>query len=262
MKPVELEGKIAVITGASQGIGRATAIELARHGVKQVLGARNQENLAKTAQSVRELGGEALVVQTDVTVQEQVQSLVDSALERWGSVDILVTNAGQYIHRLAVELDAAVIERSMGVNFYGQLYAVLAVMPHMLAQGSGSIVLVSTLDSRVCLPTDGPYVAAKSALTGLGSVLRQELKPHGIHVCIMLPGRVETAFIDNLKVPAISGVVPPDAVARAIVKGIQRRKAEIILPTRVRLMYYASVIHPVLGDWVVRTFHLQGWLSD
>jgi len=226
------------------------------------LGARNGDGLEETAASVNALGSEALVIKTDVTEQAQVNSLVEAALKRWGSVDILVANAGQYIHRLAVELDATIVERSMQINFYGQLYAVLAVMPHMLSQRSGSIVLVSSLDSKVFLPTDGPYVAAKSALTGLGGVLRQELAPHGIHVCIMLPGRVGTAFISNLKVPAISGVVPPEMVAKAIVTGISKRRAEIILPTRVRLLYYASVIHPALGDWAVRTFNFQGWLTD
>lgn len=253
------QDRIAIITGASKSIGRATALELARRGAHLCLASRHVAGLEETASGVHALGREALVVQTDVTSQEQVQALVDRAIQHFRRVDILVSNAGIYVRSSVDRLDIATLQHSLDTNFYGAARCVLGVLPHMLAQGSGSIVLVSSFDGKKALPGDAPYACAKFALNALGETLRQELSPRGIYTSLILPGRVDTDFMLGLKVPRIQPPIPAASVARAIISAIQHRRAEVIMPTRVLGLHYLNAIHPRLGDLVVRLFHLQGW---
>ncbi len=252
-------GKVAIVTGASSGIGRATALELAREGAHVALAARRQPLLEEVAREVEAVGSEALVVPTDVTDRAQVERLVARTLEHWGRVDILVANAGVYVRRPIVELQPEDLEVSLAVNFYGSVYPVLAVLPHMLSRRSGHIVLVTSMDGKKGIPPDAPYVVAKFALAGFGDVLRQELHGTGVHATVVFPGRVDTPLIENLKVPWISAKIPPEKVARAIVRGIRRRAPEIIVPWQARLLVWAHMISPRLADWGVRFFHLEGW---
>jgi NADP-dependent 3-hydroxy acid dehydrogenase YdfG len=251
--------EIAIVTGASSGIGRATALALARTGAHVALAARTKAALQEVAQDIRTLGREVLVVPTDVTQQEQVEHLVAETLAHWGRVDVFVANAGQYVRCRVSELTVADIERAMAVNLYGALYGLLAVLPHMLARKSGHLVLVSSLDGKKGLPLDAPYVSAKFALTGLGEVMRQELHGTGVHVTIVLPGRIDTPLIEDLRVPRVSPKYSPDMVARAIVKSIRRRKPEAIVPGFYRLFVILSALSPRLSDWFVRISHLEGW---
>jgi NADP-dependent 3-hydroxy acid dehydrogenase YdfG len=256
---VPLLNLVAVVTGASSGIGRATALALAKRGAHVSLAARTESALQELADEIRLLDREALVVPTDVTDQEQVDCLVAKTLDRWGQVDILVANAGAYIRSPIRELTVHEMRRSMAVNFYGALYAVLAVQPHMVEQGDGHIVLVSSLDGKKGLPRDAPYVAAKFALAGYAEVLRQELHGSGVRVTTVFPGRVDTPLIDTLEVPRVSAKIPAEAVARSIVGAVQRPKPEVIIPFQARMLYLVNVLSPNLGDWLVRLFHLQGW---
>lgn len=251
--------KVAIVTGASSGIGRATALALAREGAGVALAARTEPDLRQAAGEIRALSREALVVPTDVTCRGDVEHLVMETLDRWGRVDILVANAGAYVRSPVTELTVGDMERSMAVNFYGALYAVLAVQPHLLNQGSGHIVLVSSMDGKKGLPLDAPYVAAKSALAGYGEVLRQELSGRGIGVTTVFPGRVDTPLIDTLEVPRISAKISPQAVAEAVVAAILRREPEVIIPFQARLLHLVDAVSPRLSDWFVKAFHLQGW---
>lgn len=259
MSKEALTDKFAIVTGASSGIGRATALALADEGAHVALAARTDPALQEVADEIQARGREALVIPTDVTRQEQVEHLVARTLDKWGRIDMLIANAGAYVRSPVRELTVEEVRRSMAVNFYGALFAVLAVQPHMLAQGSGHIVLVSSADAKKGLPIDAPYVAAKSALDGLGEVLRQELHDSGVHVTTIFPGRVDTPLLDDLKVPWISGKISPERVARAIVRAIRRRRPEVIIPARVKALYYLNVLSPRLGDWIARFLHLQGW---
>jgi len=259
IKGETLLDKVAIVTGASSGIGRATSLALAGEGARVALGSRNVPALREVAEAIAELGREALVVPTDVTQQAQVERLVEATLARWHRVDILVANAGAYIRCPVPELTVAQMERSFAVNFYGALYALLAVLPPMLKQRSGHLVLVSSLDGKKGLPPDAPYVAAKFALAGLGEVARQELCDHGVYVTTVFPGRVDTPLIETLEVPWISAKIPPEAVARAIVRAILRRTPEVIIPFHTRALVYLNTFFPRLGDWAVRLLHLEGW---
>ncbi len=259
MKKPLLLNQVAIVTGASSGIGRATALALARQGAYVALAARNTAALEILAGEIKSLGGETLVVPTDVSQPEQVNRLVDAVIQCWGYLDILVSNAGQYIRAPISKMERPELEQSMAVNFYGGVYAVQAVLPHMLARSAGHIVLVSSLDGKLALPGDGPYVAAKFALNGFGATLRQELAGKGISVTLILPGRVDTPMIRDLHVPSISAKISPEAVANGIVRAIRRRPAEVILPLQGGLLYYISVFSPSLSDRLTRLFHLQGW---
>jgi len=251
--------EVAVVTGASSGIGRATALALAEKGAHVSLGARTESALHTLADEIRGRGREALVVPTDVTDKNQVNRLVAETLARFQRVDILVANAGAYVRSPIRALTVEEMKRSMAVNFYGALYAVLAVQSHMLEQRDGHIILVSSLDGKKGLPQDAPYVAAKFALAGYGEVLRQELHGSGVHVTTVFPGRVDTPLIDTLEVPRVSAKMPAEAVARSIVAAVRQPKPEVILPIQGRALHLVNALSPRLGDWLVRLFHLQGW---
>ncbi|MGD2104308.1 MAG: SDR family NAD(P)-dependent oxidoreductase [Anaerolineae bacterium] len=255
----ELLDKVAVVTGASSGIGRVTALALAKEGMHVALAARTESALRDVAEEIRTLGQEALVVPTDVTHRTEVDHLVKETLGRWGRIDILVANAGEYVRSPILDMTLRDVEQSMAVNFYGALHAVLAVQPHLVDRGSGHIVLMSSIDGKKGLPLDAPYAAAKFALAGYGEVLRQELRSHGVHVTTVFPGRVDTPLIETLEVPPISAKIPPNAVARAIVDAVRQKKPEVVIPFHGRLLQLVDVLSPRLGDWVVRFFHLQGW---
>ncbi|HVN55625.1 MAG TPA: SDR family NAD(P)-dependent oxidoreductase [Anaerolineaceae bacterium] len=254
-----LTGKVAIVTGASLGIGENTALALAERGAKVSLAARSVSRLEEIANSIRQQGGEALVHPTDVTDPKQVESLVQATLSCWERIDILVSNAGQYIRRPIREMSMADLERSINVNFYGHVRAVKAVIPPMASQGSGHIILVSSMDGKKGIPPDAPYVSAKFALTGFGDVLRQELRPAGIAVTTILPGRVDTPMVADLDFSWISPKVPARQVSQAILSAIDRRPAEVILPFQAYLLYLLNVFSPRLSDAAVQLFRLWGW---
>lgn len=257
-----LMDEVAIVTGASSGIGWATTLALAESGAHVALAARTESALHELADEVRNLGRQALVVPTDVTHKEQVDHLVTETMARWGRVDVLVANAGAYIRSPVRELTVEEVQCSMAVNFYGALHAVLAVQPRMLERGDGHIVLVSSLDGKKGLPRDAPYVAAKFALAGYGEVLRQELHGTGVRVTTVFPGRVDTPLIETLEVPTVSAKIAAESVADAIVGAVCRPKPEVIIPIQGRALHLVNAVSPRLGDWIVRLFHLQGWEEE
>ncbi len=254
-----LQGKVFIITGASSGIGRAAALTLAQQGGRLALAARSADRLRQTADEVRSCGGEALAVAADVTDREQVDRLVRETIHRWGQVDVLISNAGQYVRAPVLEMTFPDLERSMAVNFYGHVHVVQAVLPGMIRRGSGHILLVASMDAKKGLPLDAPYVSAKYALGGFGDVLRQELRPKQIAVTTLFPGRVDTPMIADLSVPWISSKISPELAARAIVRAVRTRPAEVILPPQAALLHLVNVFSPRLADWFIHTLRLEGW---
>jgi NADP-dependent 3-hydroxy acid dehydrogenase YdfG len=251
--------KVAIVTGASAGIGRATALALAKEGACVALAARREKGLVELSGKIEQLGRKALVLPTDVTRREQVEAMVQNVLTEWGRVDILLSNAGEYVRAPIVDLDAADLQRSLNVNYFGGVYCIKAVLPHMLAQKSGHIVAVTSMDGKIGLPPDAPYVSAKFAMTGFLEVLRQEVSDHGIAVTNVLPARVDTEMIGHLRFSWISPKISADHVARSILHAIRRRKPIVIVPARARLLYYINVFAPRLSDKLTRFFRLQGW---
>ena len=259
MSTNSLQGKVAIVTGASSGIGRATALALADQGACVALASRNRAALSSLAQELQGQGRQAVAIPTDVTQREQVEALIQEVIAHWARVDILVSNAGEYIRAPISDLNPADLQRSLDVNFFGGVYCVKAVLPHMLAQKSGQIVFVTSMDGKIGLPLDAPYVSAKFALTGFCEVLRQEVRDSGISVTNVLPGRVDTGMIEDLKFAWISPKISPERVAAAILNGIRKQKPIVIVPPLAKLLYYINVFAPTLSDRLSRLFRLEGW---
>ena len=254
-----MRNSVVIITGASSGIGRATALAFAGEGARLALAARDVSRLEETEREVRQTGCEVFVRAVDVSDRVQTQALVDETIHRFGRVDIVVCNAGQYVRGPISTLTREEFERAMSVNFYGALHLIYAALPHMIARGSGHIVAVSSVDGKKGLPLDAAYVSSKFALTGFMDVLRQELYDTGVYASTILPGRVDTPMIDNLAVPLISAKISSARVARAIIRAVRRRKAEVIVPGGgPRILVLLNAIFPAAADWLVRVFRLEG----
>jgi NADP-dependent 3-hydroxy acid dehydrogenase YdfG len=187
---LDLTGKVVIVTGASSGIGAATARLLHAAGARPVLAARRADRLADLS---TELGG-ALALPTDVTDSEQVLDMVAAALDRHQRVDGLVNNVGGSLHGPLAEVDPAEYRKILDLNVVSLLAVTQAVLPAMRKQGFGRIVNISSGSSRVVLPGDGAYVATKSAVNMLSAVFRQELASDGIAVSLLLPSVTATEF--------------------------------------------------------------------
>jgi short-subunit dehydrogenase len=255
---MQLRGAVAVVTGASRGIGRATALALAGKGANVALGARSAEALEQVAAEARSRGVDAFALPLDVAQSEEARGIVRAAIDRWGRVDVVVANAGSYLRTPILELKAADVQRSLDVNFFGELHPILAALSQMVERRSGAIVVVSSLDGRHGMPGDAPYAIAKGALSSLVQVLRQELGPLGIGVTGVFPGRVTTEMIADLRPSRLGGAASPERVARAIVRAVERGHPEVILPRFNRLLLYSDAITPRLTEWAIRSWHLDG----
>lgn len=252
------QNKVILITGASSGIGRATALVFAKLNAKVILSSRNEEKLESLRQEIESNGGQALVIKTDVSSFEDTQRMIKTSILKWGNIDILIANAGIYIKDVSHEINVESFRESFNINFFGVLHAIKSVLPDMKRQGKGHIVIVNSLDAKKGIIGDSPYVASKSALDGFGDVLRQELKGDGIRITSIYPARVDTPMIQNIRVPWISPKISPFKVAKAIVKGIKRNKAIVIVPSSNFLLGSLNNMFPRLLDWFYLKFRIEG----
>lgn len=260
MKKQQLRGQNAAVTGASSGIGRATALALAGQGVNLALIARNRERLEAVAEEARALGVRAEVFVADTTDEAAVKAAVEGALERFGRLDIFHCNAGIYLRCPARDLAMEQIRHMFETNFYGTLRCTYAVLPHFIRQGRGTLVVTVSMDGKKGVPPDAAYVATKFALNGFMQVLRQELRGTGVRVVTVFPSRTDTPQIEFVDCPAVTAKVSPQRVAEAIVRAVAGRKKEVMVPAGAcRLLVWADAVSPSLGDWMIRAFRLAGW---
>lgn len=252
--------RVVVIAGASSGIGRETALRLATRGDLLVLGARRLDLLEHLSEEILSAGGEAEVVQTDVTDASQVDRLVQRGIDRWGRIDVAVANAAQFFYEPLVDSSTETYLRAMDVNFHGTVRLVYAVLPHMMRQGSGHLVFTSTFDSRFGNRNEGAYVASKHAQGGFAEVARRELAPLGISASSVLLGRVDTPMIEDLKVSPVQPKISAAKAADVIVRAIDRRTAHIVYPPiRGRLLLFFNILSPAMMDRVSGWLRLHGW---
>jgi NAD(P)-dependent dehydrogenase (short-subunit alcohol dehydrogenase family) len=256
-----LNGKVALITGASSGIGRAAAVRLAGLGVHVALAARTEAALREAAGEVERAGGQALVVPTDVTDAEACGAAVSRTVERFGQLDVLVCCAGVSMRARFEETRLDAIEQLMRVNFLGTLYPTWHAIPHV-KRTRGSLVAVSSLVGKRGTPTYAVYGASKFAVQGLYESLRVELAPDGVHVGVVSPGHVATPLRERVlgpdgqpwptPPPVPFRVWPVGLVVDRIVRVITRRKAEALLPAFVGPMLAAGqLLGPWLGDRLI-----------
>ncbi len=210
----ELEGKVAVVTGASSGIGRATALELARCGARVAICARRTDRLDALAAEIGGAGGLAHAGYLDVTQREQCASFMAGVVEKWGGIDILVNNAGLMPLSFFKNLKVDEWDRMVDVNIKGVLYCTAAVIGHMAEKGSGHIVNVSSVAGRIVFPSGSVYCATKHAVTALSEGLRQEFSARaGIRVTSIEPGAVDTELSSTITDESLSGFV--DSIKKA-----------------------------------------------
>lgn len=250
-------GKVAIISGASSGIGRATALALANQRMRLALNSRSQPDLEEVARMVDQIGGEALVHAGDLSEPETSQRLVGATVERWGKVDILVLSHGQYIHGAYNETSVAAMEHALKVNFYGAYHLVQATLPEMVSRRAGHLIFISSMIAKKALPNDLPYVVSKFALSGFADALRQELFRTDLAVTTIFPARIATRMIADLDLSPMARPAPAESVAGAVLKGLRTRQPEIVLPFKSNALVYLSVLSPRLADWAVRYFRLE-----
>ena len=246
--------RIVVITGASAGIGRATAVRFAREGARLVLAARSRERLEELAARIGErFGTGVLAVPCDVRNPQEVEALAEAAMARFGRIDVLVNNAGYGLYGRIEDTPGDAFRDLLDTNVLGAHNAIRAVLPHMRRQDSGHIVNVGSVVGKRSWPYHGAYAASKFALTGLTQALRGELGGTGISVTLVLPASTDTEFFANAPthspeyVPAPLGPVQtPGRVARAIVRSVERPAPEVHLQPLMRIAHVLAEVFPGL----------------
>lgn len=193
-----LSDKVAIVTGASSGIGEATAVELGRHNVKVVVAARRSERLKELVGRIKEAGGYALACECDVTDRSQVERMVQAARDTFGGVDTIINNAGVMPLSMMEECRVEDWDSMIDVNIKGLLYGVGAVLPEMVKRGSGHIINISSIAGRRVFPAGAVYCGTKHAVHAISEGLRAELAEKNIRVTIIAPGIVDTELQDHI----------------------------------------------------------------
>ena len=194
-----IKGKVAIVTGASSGIGYATCLALSKAGARVAAGARRTDRLESLEKEIAKNGGEILIQKLDVTKKAECDSFVDAAAKKWGMVDILVNNAGLMPLSFFKSLKVDEWDRMIDVNIKGVLYCTAAAIPHMLGKKSGHIVNISSVAGRVVFPAGSVYCATKYAVTALSEGLRQEFSTRSnIRVTCIEPGVVATELTNTI----------------------------------------------------------------
>jgi len=226
-----IEGKIIVITGASSGLGEASARHLSVQGATVVLGARRADRIQALADELTHRGGKAIAIATDVTQREQVKRLVDTAVQRFGRIDVMINNAGLMPHSPLERLKIEEWDRMIDVNIKGVLYGIAAALPHMQRQKAGHIINVSSVAGHKVRPGSAVYSATKHAVLALSEGLRQEVKPYNLRTTVISPGAVATELPDSISEPDVAAsihayyeavAIPADSFARAVAFAISQ----------------------------------------
>ncbi len=253
---MDYRGRVAIVTGASSGIGRQVAFDLAAEGVALVLCARRAELLHAVAAecAVHGAGVEALV--GDVADRAFVESLATRAMERFGRLDIVVNNAGISKHKQIFHVTPDEVEHVLRVNFLAAAWLTLAALPAMLRQGSGWIVNVSSAAGKLPPPREAVYAASKFALTGFTEGLWLDLAGSNIHAVVIHVGAIDTEIWAKTDEPtAYRGrKLPPSAVSAAVLRAIERRRHEVWVPASLRLAWWLRLALPGVFRWGAARF--------
>jgi len=255
---------VAVVTGASSGIGAQTALALARRGWAVVLAARRAERLTEVAEKCRAGGGEAIVQVTDVADASQVERLVQMTVERFGRIDVMLNNAGYGHFGRVHEISERDMRRIFDVNFFGVFHGCKAAAPIMMRQKSGHIFNVSSVIGRRGSPFHGAYCATKFAICGLSDSLRLEMQPYGVKVTCVCPALTATEFFENVRAGQPRSKsdylnrakkMPAEKVAERIVRTIGRNKPRIVLTTGAKFLLLLDAVWPRAADRIMKIYH-------
>jgi short-subunit dehydrogenase len=233
---MKLDGARVLLTGASRGIGAATAMVLANHGAHLAIAARHQDELEKVAERVREAGGDAHPMVVDVSKPDQVKAMVAEVEDKLGGIDVLINNAGLGLSGPVKDIKPDDLRYVFEVNVIAPQIAISSVLPPMLKRKRGHIVNVGSVASHIAAPDMGGYSSTKFALKALTDSLRLELQGSGVGVTLVCPGPIATEFTQSSRgtypdhYPKRPVGAPAEDVGRAIVRGIEKRLAEVFVP--------------------------------
>ena len=253
---MDFKNKVVLITGASSGIGKQTAIEFAKLGSNIILVAKTKNKLEQVENQLKQFNVTTLVCPCDVSKKEQVENMSKIVLKKFNSVDILINNAGFAIYGSVFDLSIDEIESQMETNYFGMIYCTKLFLPLMIKQKSGHIVNVASVAASFGLPGIASYCASKFAMLGFSEGLKHELSGTGVGITVVSPIMVKTEFFDHPsfeKMPKYSPTsLNPKTVAKAIVKAANSSRLEIITPSVVRVAVWLKhtfpyFINPLMG---------------
>lgn len=257
--------KVVLITGASSGIGRSLAIELARRGASLGLVARRKEVLdeivaeihSKRAVNSGEPSTGVVALAADVKDRDSMRAAAEQLSAKLGRVDVLIANAGIGVTNDAAELDAAKVADVIDVNVIGAANSVAAVVPEMVARGSGHLVVISSLAAYRGLPKSGAYCASKAAVSALFESLRLDLQPRGIDVTIIHPGFIKTPLTAGRQAQ-LPWLMEVDDAAKKILSAVEARKKSYAFPWQLATIVRAGLLMPnFMYDWISRRNSLR-----
>jgi NAD(P)-dependent dehydrogenase (short-subunit alcohol dehydrogenase family) len=257
--------KVVLVAGGSSGLGRAIAEAFAAAGAKVVIAGLEPDAVEQTAAEMGAECGEVLGIQTDVTRQEDVDRLFAQALQRFGRLDVLVNCAGRSMRGKLIETTPEQFRELMELNLLATVRCTRAAVPHLLKQ-RGHVVNIGSLAAKSAARWVGAYPATKHAVAGYSQQLRLELGPEGLHVLLVCPGPIAREeprlyplegledLPERARKPGagvrLKGILP-EKLAQAILRACERRRPELVVPAKARLLFAISQLCPRLGDWIV-----------
>ncbi len=268
--PGKIQDSVVVITGASSGIGKATALAFARKGATVVVAARREEPLQQTARECVQLGAQALAVPTDMTNLQAVQQLADRTLEAFGRIDVWVNNQGVTLFAPFEKSPMEDYRRVIETDLFGTIHGTYVVLPIFQQQRAGTLINQGSMVFKLSEPYVSSYVVAKHGIRGLGMSLRQELALNGskrIHVCTVMPATIDTPFFQHAAnytgraTKALPPVYSPERVARTIVSLVRWPRREVFVGNVARMFWWQYLFAPGLTERLmgimVDKFHLS-----
>jgi len=252
-----MKDKVVIITGGTSGIGKAIAVSFARRGAKVVISGRNAEALQNTTDELKKITADVLPVKSDVSIEEDCKNLIETTLNHFGKIDILINNAGISMRALFADLDLNVLRKVMDINFWGTVYCTKYAMPSIL-QSKGTVVGISSIAGIKGLPARTGYSASKFAMNGFMEALRIENLKTGVHVMVCCPGFTasnirNTALAKDGNVQGESPrdeekMMQPEEVAEELIKAIQKRKRSLLLTRQGKLTNFINKFFPAWLD--------------
>jgi len=264
----ELKDKIAVVTGAASGIGQATAVEFAAKGADVVVSDVNESGLAETVSAIEAKGRRAVALGVDVSKPEQVEGMINKAIDTFGRIDVLMNNAGVGLSGEMRHLSLQDWEWIMGINLWGPIYGIHFSLPHLVKQKSGHIVNVASSAGLIASSCMSAYTTTKFGLVGLSEVLRNELARFGIGVTVVCPGFVRTNIFDTTELRGMKDApggddlpswlgISKEACAKNILRAVEKNKFLIIPGPEMKVVYSFKRFAPFLYRGVTKRIGKQ-----
>ena len=260
------QDKVALVTGGSSGLGRVIAEALAAAGTKVAIVGLEPEAVQQTADELRSQGRTVLGIPADITKQADVDRLVQQVVGTYGRLDVLVNNAGRSMRGKVLDTTPEQFQQLMELNLFALVRCTRAAMPHLLSQ-RGHVVNIGSLAAKSASRWVGAYPATKHAVAAYSQQLRLELGPEGLHVLLVCPGPITRKderlyplegmedIPERARRPG-AGVrvhtIPPERLVQAILRACEKRRPELVMPAKARLLFAVSQLFPTLGDWIVR----------